>query len=278
MRSATAAALQIDGIDILVEGSTRPDAPTIVMIHGWPDTYRLWDAQVTALKEQYRCVRFTLPGFDIGKPARARSIDELVGFFEQVVRAVSPTRPVIFMLHDWGCLFGYEFYMRHPSLVRRIIGVDIGDAGATDYLRSLNPKAKLMIVSYQSWLAIAWALGGAAGDWMTRVMARALRSPSPQAYIGVGMCYPYYIRWTGRHGSYKGLARFAPNCPMLFLYGRKKPFMFHSAQWVKALSARPGSRAVEMNTAHWVMLEQPTQFNAAVLDWLAAEISLDNLA
>jgi cis-3-alkyl-4-acyloxetan-2-one decarboxylase len=267
---ATSSPLQIEGIDIWVEGSTRSDAPTIVMIHGWPDTYRLWDAQVAALKEQHRCVRFTLPGFDIGQPALARSIDELVGFFEQVIRAVSPSAPVVLMLHDWGCVFGYEFYMRHPELVQRIVGVDIGDAGSAEYLGSLSIKAKLMIVSYQSWLAIAWALGGRAGDWMTRFMARALRSPSPPAHIGVGMCYPYYIRWTGRHGSYQRLAQFAPSCPMLFLYGRKKPFMFHSTQWVKALNARPGSRAIELNTAHWLMLEQPAQFNAAVIDWLAA--------
>ena len=39
----------IDGIEVLIEGSGRPDAQTIVMIHGWPDTLRLWDAQVAAL-------------------------------------------------------------------------------------------------------------------------------------------------------------------------------------------------------------------------------------
>ena len=44
------------------------------MIHGWPDTYRLWDAQVAFFKDRYRCVRFTLPGFDIDKPRRAFSV------------------------------------------------------------------------------------------------------------------------------------------------------------------------------------------------------------
>ena len=42
------------------------------MVHGWPDTYRLWDGQVEALKDRYRCVRFTLPGFDAAQP-RLRS-------------------------------------------------------------------------------------------------------------------------------------------------------------------------------------------------------------
>ena len=52
----------IDGIDVRAEGQ---GPRTVVMVHGWPDTYRVWDAQVAALQGQYRCVRFTLPGFDI---------------------------------------------------------------------------------------------------------------------------------------------------------------------------------------------------------------------
>ena len=55
----------IDDVEVHVEGE---GAETIVMVHGWPDTYRLWDSAVAALKDRYRCVRFTLPGFDAAKP------------------------------------------------------------------------------------------------------------------------------------------------------------------------------------------------------------------
>ena len=40
------------------------------MIHGWPDTHRLWDRQVAALQDRYRCVRFALPGFDASRTGR----------------------------------------------------------------------------------------------------------------------------------------------------------------------------------------------------------------
>ena len=59
----------VDDIDVYIEGGVE-GSETIVMIHGWPDTYRLWDAQVEELKSRYRCVRFTLPGFDLGKSCR----------------------------------------------------------------------------------------------------------------------------------------------------------------------------------------------------------------
>ena len=46
---------QIDGIDVFIEGD---GAQSIVLIHGWPDTHRLWDASVQALLGRYRCVAF----------------------------------------------------------------------------------------------------------------------------------------------------------------------------------------------------------------------------
>ena len=107
----------IDGVEVHVEGD---DAETIVMVHGWPDTYRLWDAQVAFLRDRYRCVRFTLPGFDIAKPRQALSLDEMADFLRRVIERTSGGRKVTLLLHDWGCLFGYQFYARYPDLVSPI--------------------------------------------------------------------------------------------------------------------------------------------------------------
>jgi pimeloyl-ACP methyl ester carboxylesterase len=255
---------RIDGVDVFIEGQGE----AIVMVHGWPDTCRLWDAQVEHLKANHRCIRFTLPGFDIAQPRRAYSLAELVATLKRIVEQTCPGEPVTLLLHDWGCLFGYEFAMRHPHLVRRIIGVDIGDVGSRAHLQALSVKAKLMVLAYQVWLAIAWRIGGAMGDKMTRWMARALHCPSDPRFIGSAMCYPYYIQWAGAHGSYRHALRFDPQCPMLYIWGRKKPFEFHSASWVEALAAKPGSRALEFNTGHWVMKSKPREFNDAVAAWL----------
>ncbi len=261
----TPPALIIDGVDIHIEGEGDD---TILMIHGWPDTWRLWDPQVDALQRRHRCVRFTLPGFDTSKPRRGCSLAELIEFFKKVVDAVSPGRPVTLMLHDWGAVFGYQFAMAHPSLVARIVGVDIGDTVSPGYRKSLPLSAKFAIFVYQSWLAVAWRIGGALGDRMTLGMARALKVPSDMSHIGSCMNYPYDIQWTGSHGSYRHLVPVDPACPMLFIYGRRKPFLFHSPDWARRIAGRPGSRVVPMEARHWVMRDQPDAFNTAVIDWL----------
>ena len=257
---------QIDGVDVFIEGQ---GAETIVMIHGWPDTYRLWDSTVQALQDRYRCVRFTLPGFDIGKPRRASSIAQLTASFKNIIEQTCPGQKVVLMLHDWGCVFGYALAAQHPALVSKIVGVDIGDAGSRSHLGELRFVDKLSIAAYQGWLAVAWRIGGGVGDRMTRWMARALRCPSDTRFIGSQMNYPYWQQWTGG-GARPGAAAFVPACPMLYVYGTKKPFMFHSVAWAEALALRPQSSVLAIDTGHWVMSRRPAPFHHAVLDWLGA--------
>jgi pimeloyl-ACP methyl ester carboxylesterase len=257
--------VSVEGVDVHLEGE---GAETILMVHGWPDTYRLWDAQVAALKGRYRCVRFTLPGFDAAKARKAYTLDQLVGFLERLIERFCPERKVILLLHDWGCVFGYEFAMRKPQLVAKIIGVDIGDPKSLR--RSMMPKEAAAVFAYQFWLALAWMAGGRIGDWMTRAMARWARCPSDSAWISSCMDYPYFLMWFGGRRSYRHqLQRFTPACPMLFIYGKRKPFMFHAKAWIDELLARKANQVVKFDTGHWVMSAQPGQFNRVVVSWLS---------
>ena len=257
--------LVINGTEVWVEGE---GPATVVMIHGWPDTHRLWDGQVAALKSSHRCVRFTLPGFDVTQPRKAYSLAALLATFDAIINQVSPGQPVTLMVHDWGAVFGYQYVMAHPERVARLIGVDIGDANSPEHARSLGLKAKLMVFAYQAWLALAWVLRGKLGDRMSRAMAKAMRCQADPALINCNMNYPYFIQWTGAYGSYRNLLPIKPKCPMLFLYGTKKPFMFHSEEWLTWLRKQPGSAVHAVKAGHWVMVNQPEQFNQLVVAWL----------
>ena len=248
--------MKVDGVEVIVEGA-GPRA--LLMIHGWPDTHRLWDRQVEALKDRYRCVRFTLPGFEPGAPKQAHSFEALIGTMRRIVEQACPNQPVTLLLHDWGCFFGYQFAMRHPELVERVIGVDIGDAGSRQHLAEIGASGKLKIVAYQLWLALAWRIGGAVGD----AMARALRAPADPGSVRAQMGYAYAMRWLGSAGGFPRLRVFQPHCPMLYLYGERKPVMFHSRAWAERVNARA------FPTGHWIMVQRPAEFNAALLAWLA---------
>ena len=147
---------QIDGVEVFVDGDR---GPVVLMLHGWPDTRVLWDAQVEALRGHFRCVRFTLPGFEPGLAHQATSLQDMLALFDKVVDLVSRDEPSILLLHDWGCFFGYQYAMLRPGRIDRGIGIDIGDAGSPAHVASLTLAAKAMTASYQLWLA---ARGGSA--------------------------------------------------------------------------------------------------------------------
>ncbi|WP_199698537.1 alpha/beta fold hydrolase [Deinococcus cavernae] len=216
-----------------------------------------------AFGNDYRCVRFTLPGFDVPDARKAYTLDDLTNFIARVVEQVSPHQPVILLLHDWGCLFGYQFAQRYPYRVASIIGVDVGDGSKR------TPRGLGLTLAYQGWLALAWWLGGGLGNRMTRALMRLMHVPKSPAEVTAGMNYPYFLMWFGERVSYLRAARpFAPAGPMLYVYGQDKPLMFHTPGWLRRVQQRPGSRVVSFDTGHWVMLQQPERFNRVVKEWL----------
>lgn len=245
---------------------------TIVMLHGWPDSHRLWDGMVAALAPQYRCVRFTLPGFETPASGPTRSLADMTAQLLAILDTVSPHQPVTLLLHDWGCIFGYELAMRHPARVNRIVGIDIGDHNAGAYLKSLRATQKLQILGYQFWLAAAWGMGmlGAEGlaNGMTRWMARTMRCPTAPAAMHWRMNTPYAMAWLGAAGGLRGTLPVRPHCPVFYAWGTRKPFMFHSPQWLETLARNPANVALGFRSGHWVMVDQAEALQTAVRDWL----------
>lgn len=263
--------MNVQGIEVKIEGQ----GPTVVMMHGWPDSPALWDEAVAALRDGYRCVRFALPGYDLRQPPRPVSVDQMCALVGDIIRTVSPDEPVTLMLHDWGCFFGYEVAARHLDRVARVIGADIGDTNTGAYLKALTGKEKIMIAGYQLWLALAWKLGPLApglANRMTRWMARTIGCRTPADAIGWQMNYPYAMQWFGAHGGLRGVARvdklLGPKLPTLFFFGRLKPFMFHSNRWLAQLGTTPGCEVHGLACGHWLMKQQAAEFNRVVRDWL----------
>lgn len=266
--------LNVQGLDVTLDG----EGPIVVMLHGWPDSPALWDDTVAGLRDGYCCVRFALPGFDLSRPPRPVSVDEMCALVGAVVDAVSPTEPVTLLLHDWGCFFGYEYAARHTHRVTRVVGVDIGDTNSGAYLKSLKFKEKCLIAGYQLWLAMAWKLGGllpGLANRMTRFMAHTIGCRTAPEHIGWQMNYPYAMQWFGSLGGLRGVARVAqvlgPQLPTLFFFGKRKPFMFHSPRWLAALGTTPGCGVQGFDAGHWLMRQKPALFNASVRTWLDQE-------
>ena len=104
-----------------------PGGRTLVFLHGWPDSPRLWDAQIAHLSEAgHRCVAVPLPGYPpddapnrtqgAPRPNFDTAVDDVIATVAALTTARE--RPFVFVCHDWGCLVGYKLQRRSdPNFV-----------------------------------------------------------------------------------------------------------------------------------------------------------------
>ena len=88
-----------------------PDAPTVILVHGFPDTHEVWDDVAEVLAERFHVVRYDVRG--AGRSGAPRGTDgyrleRLKDDFFAVADAVSPDRPVHVAAHDWGSIQAWE--------------------------------------------------------------------------------------------------------------------------------------------------------------------------
>lgn len=85
--------------------------PTVVLVHGYPDTSRVWDEVVDALRDRARVVTYDVRGAgrsDRPRPREAYRLERLAEDLGAVIDAVSPADPVHVVGHDWGAIQTFE--------------------------------------------------------------------------------------------------------------------------------------------------------------------------
>jgi NAD(P)-dependent dehydrogenase (short-subunit alcohol dehydrogenase family)/pimeloyl-ACP methyl ester carboxylesterase len=92
-------------------GEPQPDRPTIVLVHGYPDSASVWTDVAEALSSRFHVVAYDVRGAghsSVPKRIADYSLDRLVDDLGAVLDAVSPTRPVHLVGHDWGSIQSWE--------------------------------------------------------------------------------------------------------------------------------------------------------------------------
>ena len=139
--------MTVDGVEVFYREAGPKDAPTIVLLHGFPSSSREFDTLIPLLATRYHLIAPDFPGFgqsDAPPPSSyAYTFDNLAkttnGLLEQL-----KIDKYTFFLHDYGGPIGFHIMSAHPE---RLAALIIQNANA--YKEGLGAK----------WAAIAqyWA-------------------------------------------------------------------------------------------------------------------------
>src|SRR5687767_11707346 len=95
------------GVELAVDEGGTSGAPTLLLVHGYPDTSAVWADVAARLRDRYHVVTYDVRGAGAsGAPEgrRGYTLDLLVADLAAVADAVSPHRPVHLVGHDWGSI------------------------------------------------------------------------------------------------------------------------------------------------------------------------------
>lgn len=156
-------------------------SPTIVLIHGYPDTKDLWTQTAHRLAETWHVVAYDVRGAGDSAAPKDRSgyaLARLAEDFLAVVDAVAPDKRVHLVGHDWGSTQGWEF-ATEPATANRIASFTSISGPCLDQmsllLRERAPRP--------SWATLRRGLSQLAKSW----------------YIGL-FCLPAVPEWLWQHG------------------------------------------------------------------------------
>jgi pimeloyl-ACP methyl ester carboxylesterase len=125
--SVTERALRANGLTFnLAEAG---DGPPVLLLHGFPDSWRLWRHQIPALAAAgHRVVAPDLRGFgETDKPAGVEEyrMRRLVGDVVGLLDALGVERAAV-VGHDWGAALAWAVAIFVPDRVARLVAVSTG--------------------------------------------------------------------------------------------------------------------------------------------------------
>jgi pimeloyl-ACP methyl ester carboxylesterase len=229
----------------------------LIFLHGYPNTFRLWDKLIDQLKKDYLCVNLSYPNFAEGvQRPWGVDIDEIVDLIPKTIDAIEATEnkkyKKMVVAHDWGAVIAYLLDFKYPKFIHNLVTMDVG----ASFEESV--KAKLFIFSYQIYLTMNFLIGGKIGKLGTTFFINNFAkvyglSNDDHSRIDSSWNYLYYYLWKKIFHYKKTLSNYVPSCPVAFIYGTQKSFMFHNEKFLNLLNSTKDCEVNAVEEGHWVM-------------------------
>ena len=116
--------VKIDGLDIFYREAGPKDAPTVLLLHGFPTSSHMFRNLIPALADKFHVVAPDYPGFgNSSMPAVSDfeyTFDNVARVMEKFTEELGLSRYTLY-LQDYGAPVGFRLAVKHPERVQALV-------------------------------------------------------------------------------------------------------------------------------------------------------------
>jgi len=268
--------VEVDGVGI--EYEVTGEGPPVVLLHGFPDSGRLWRHQVPALAEAgFRVIVPDMRGYGRSdKPAEieAYTMDLLVGDVLAVMDGAGAERAHV-VGHDWGAGVAWTLASVAGERVERLVALSVGHP-ATFFADGFAQHEK-------SWYMLLFQFADIAEQWLSAenwANFRAwFRHPDADAVVAeveanssLTPALNYYRANVPPEVLIRPTPEFPPvQAPTMGLWSSGDPALTEAQVKNSAANVAGEWRYERLDgPGHWMQLEAPDEVNRLLVDFLSS--------
>lgn len=115
---------KVNGLDIFYREAGPANAPTLLLLHGFPTSSHMFRNLIPALSDRYHVIAPDYPGFGQSSMPRVNefdyTFDHLADVMEGFIQNVGLKRYSLYVM-DYGAPVGYRIATRHPERIQALI-------------------------------------------------------------------------------------------------------------------------------------------------------------
>jgi len=266
----------VEGVKI--HYTTGGHGPTVILLHGYAETSRMWTPILPVLGEKFTVIAPDLPGIgDSAIPADGLDMKTAAIRIHALARSLGVEKARV-VGHDIGLMVAYAYAAQFPSEVGKLVVMDAflpGVAGWEAIYNSPNiwhfrfngptPEA-LVHGREQVYFAYFW--NDLAAD-KTRSLPEADRKAYVEAYSRPGRMkagWAYFVSFQQAAKDFAQLSQTMLTMPVLSIGGEKS--LGDALGQQMKLVASDVTVVVLKDTGHWILEERPRETTDAIVKFL----------
>ena len=273
-----------DGVKVFYREAGDPNAPVVLLLHGFPTSSFMFRELIPRLADRYRVIAPDLPGFGFTEVPVERkykySFESLAVTIDAFTRALGLNRYAIYVF-DYGAPTGLRLAMAHPERVTAIVSQNgnayedgLGDAWAPIRKYWSEPNAENRDVIRQNVLTLEgtrWQYThGVANpasvppESYTLDMALMERPGNKEIQLDLFLDYASNVKLYPKFQEYFRKSR----PPLLAIWGKNDPFFIPPGAEAYRRDL-PNARVQFLDTGHFAIETHVVEIATAMREFLA---------